>query len=115
MILQNRPGMLVELHMLKDYKTRVTGNYEILRALLEAINRDAAKLVSMNRAADAATIAAGKNFNPAAAFPLQLVSIETQPFHFLEYHSTRSVSDVSGALLIQYPHAPSEQDVPRQP
>ena len=26
---------LVELHMLKDYKTRVTGNYEILRALLE--------------------------------------------------------------------------------
>ncbi|HYN14263.1 MAG TPA: M14 family metallopeptidase, partial [Terriglobales bacterium] len=34
-VLQNRPGMLVEMHMLKDYKTRVTGNYEILRALLE--------------------------------------------------------------------------------
>ncbi len=27
-VLQNRPGMLVEMHMLKDYKTRVTGNYE---------------------------------------------------------------------------------------
>ena len=35
MILENRPGLLVELHMLKDYKTRVTGNYEILCALLE--------------------------------------------------------------------------------
>src|SRR5205085_558489 len=29
-VLQNRPGMLVEMHMLKNYKTRVTGNYEIL-------------------------------------------------------------------------------------
>ena len=35
MTLENRPAMLVELHMLKDYKTRVTGNYEILRALLD--------------------------------------------------------------------------------
>src|SRR5260370_18541259 len=108
MILQNRPGMLVELHMLKDYKTRGTGNYEILRALLEAINRDAAKLVSMNRAADAATIAAGKNFNPAAAFPLQLVPIETEPFHFLGYHYTPTLTEVSGALRIEYTHEPWE-------
>src|ERR1035441_4239888 len=35
MILEDRPGLLVELHMLKDYKTRVAGNYEILRALLD--------------------------------------------------------------------------------
>ena len=54
MILENRPGMLVEMHMLKDYKTRVTGNYEILRALLEVLNRDAAKLIALNRDADAA-------------------------------------------------------------
>jgi len=53
MILEDRPGLLVELHMLKDYKTRVTGNYEILRALLEVMNRDAAKLIALNREADA--------------------------------------------------------------
>ncbi len=53
MILENRPGLLVEMHMLKDYKTRVTGNYEILRALLEVMNRDAAKLIALNREADA--------------------------------------------------------------
>ena len=53
MILENRPGLLVELHMLKDYKTRVTGNYEILRALLEVMNRDAGKLIALNREADA--------------------------------------------------------------
>ncbi len=49
MILENRPGLLVEIHMLKDYKTRVTGNYEILRALLEVMNRDAAKLIALNQ------------------------------------------------------------------
>ena len=40
-ILENRPGMLVELHMLKDYRTRVTGNYELLRGLMQIVNRDA--------------------------------------------------------------------------
>ena len=115
MILQNRPGMLVEMHMLKDYKTRVTGNYELLRALLEAINRDADKLTAMNRAADAATIAAGKSFNSAAAFPLQLVPIgETQTVHFLGYKYTRSLSEVSGAIRIEYSHEPAEYDLPRQ-
>src|SRR5262249_26216562 len=59
MIVQNRPGFLTEMHMLKDYKTRVTGNYEEMRALLELINRDAAKLIKMNRDADAATVTAG--------------------------------------------------------
>jgi murein tripeptide amidase MpaA len=40
MVMRNRPGMLVEMHMLKDYKTRVTGNYELMRATLEVINRE---------------------------------------------------------------------------
>jgi len=115
MILQNRPGMLVELHMLKDYKTRVTGNYEILRALLEAINRDAGKLTALNRAADAATVAAGKQFDSGAAFPLQLVPTgETRPFHFLGYKYTRGLSEISGAMRIEYSHEPAEFDVPRQ-
>src|SRR5260370_10018809 len=114
MILQNRPGMLVELHMLKDYKTRVTGNYEILRPLLEAINRDAGKLVAMNRAADAATIAAGTPFAHGAAFPLHLTPSGTEPFHFHGYKYTRSLSEISGAIRIEYSHEPWEQDVPRQ-
>ncbi len=45
--------MLVEMHMLKDYKTRVTGNYEILRSLMAVVNRDAAKLIQLNADADA--------------------------------------------------------------
>ncbi len=60
-VLQNRPGFLVEMHMLKDYRTRVTGNYEVMRALLEVINRDAEKLARINRDADATTVAAAKS------------------------------------------------------
>ncbi len=59
MILENRPGLLVEIHMVKDYKTRVTGNYEILRALLEVLNRDAAKVIALNQEADAAAAQLG--------------------------------------------------------
>src|SRR2546428_6335020 len=72
--LQNRPALLLETHMLKDYKTRVLGSYEFLRAVLEVVNRDAGRLVAMNREADAATIAAGRKYDPAARFPLRVES-----------------------------------------
>ena len=51
--LTGRPSMLIELHMLKDYRTRVMGNYEALAGLMELVNRDADKLVELNAAADA--------------------------------------------------------------
>jgi hypothetical protein len=106
-ILQNRPGLLVEMHMLKDYKTRVTGNYEILRALLEVINRDADKLVEMNRAADLAPVV-------GTQVPLLLEpSDETLPFHFLGYKFTRSLSAVSETVRIEYTNEPEEIIIPR--
>src|SRR5580704_1628511 len=61
MNLENRPSMLVEMHMLKDYKTRVTGNYELLRALFKVVNRDADKLIALNAAADREAEALGSH------------------------------------------------------
>lgn len=72
MILENRPGLLVELHMLKEYKTRVTGNYEILRALLEVMNRDTEKLIALNRQADLDAAKLGAHPLGNAAFPLAI-------------------------------------------
>jgi murein tripeptide amidase MpaA len=112
-LLQNRPAMLVEMHMLKDYKTRVTGNYEIMRALLEVINRDAEKLVRNNREADAATIATGKAHDPQAKFPLRLQAApETVLFHFRGFKFQRVESEISGKPWIQYSHEPLELDIP---
>jgi hypothetical protein len=112
-LLQDRPALLVEMHMLKDYKTRVTGNYEILRAILEVMDRDAARLVTMNRDADAATVAAGRAADPNAKFPLRLAATEeTETFHFLGYKRTTTLSAVSGNLWNEYSHEPDNFDIP---
>jgi hypothetical protein len=113
MILENRPGLLVELHMLKDYKTRVTGNYEILRALLEGMNRDAAKLIALNHEADDAAAGLGAHALGNEKFPLALDgSGVTTPVLFHGYQFTRALSEVSGAMWVSYRHEPWNVTLP---
>ena len=113
MILENRPGLLVELHMLKDYKTRVTGNYEILRALLEVMNRDTAKLISLNRQADADAAKLGAHALGNTQFPLTIGFGEgTTPVVFRGYHYKRALSEVSGTMWISYSHEPWNATLP---
>jgi hypothetical protein len=113
MILENRPGLLVELHMLKDYKTRVTGNYEILRALLEVMNRDAAKLIALNRDADDDAAKLGAHALGNAQFPLAIGWGEaTTPVVFRGYQYTRALSEVSGTMWVRYSHEPWNATLP---
>jgi murein tripeptide amidase MpaA len=115
MILEGRPAMLVELHMLKDYKTRVTGNYEILAGLLELVNRDADKLIALNAAADKEAEAMGAHPLSNVKYPLALGwSGETTPFLFRGYKYTRELSAVSGAMWVRYTHEPWNVSLPRQ-
>jgi len=115
MILENRPGLLVELHMLKDYKTRVTGNYEILRSLLEILNESAAALVALNREADLSAANLGSNGKHGEAFPLCLEkSGETSRVEFLGYESTRFPSEVSGAPAARHSSKPWNTTLPMQ-
>jgi len=113
-VLQNRPGMLVEMHMLKDYRTRVTGNYEILRATLEVVNRDADSLVRMNRDADEATIAAGRKSSGNAPVALRLEAVEETalvPYEGIGYN--RSLSVVSGGIWLKYSTTPMPVSLPK--
>jgi murein tripeptide amidase MpaA len=113
MILQNRPGLLVEMHMLKDYKMRVLGNYELLRAILEKVNTDSDKLLKMNRAADATTIAAGKSYDPARKMALRTAPSESSSaFHYLGYKRNRVLSEISGGVWNQYTREPENIDIP---
>ena len=103
MILENRPGLLVELHMLKDYRTRVTANYAILRALLEILNRDAATLCSLNREADRAATRLAADSGTRSSFPLVVTGEdETTPVAFRGVEFTRSPSEVSGTTMVRY-------------
>jgi hypothetical protein len=110
---QNRPGMLVEMHMLKDYQTRVTGNYELLSALLAVVNRDATKLVEANQRADRETIARGRAHKGMLTLKYAATG-ETEPFAFKAYRWKIEHSDISGADWVQYTHDPVTITVPRQ-
>lgn len=116
MILENRPGMLVEMHMLKDYKTRVTGNYEILKALLTVMNRDADTLLKLNAEADHRAEQLGAHPLGDTAYPLTVGwnGESTTPFLFRGYKFTRQLSEVSGAMWIHYSHEPWNVTLPLQ-
>jgi murein tripeptide amidase MpaA len=113
MILENRPGLLVELHMLKDFKTRATGDFEILRALLEVMNRDTAKLIGLNHEADAAAAKLGAHPFSNGRFPLDIGwDGETSPVVFHGYQYTRALSEVSGTMWVNYRHEPWNVTLP---
>lgn len=112
-ILENRPGLLVELHMLKDYRARVTGNYEILRAVLEVMNRDVTKLIALNRAADLAAAKLGSGGSDRAPFPLCLErSGRTVPVPFRGFEFHRALSEISGTMAIRYGSEPWNVTLP---
>jgi hypothetical protein len=49
---QNRIGLLVENHSLKDYKTRVSSTYELLHFLCGFLNEQATGILELNSLAD---------------------------------------------------------------
>ncbi len=113
MILEGRPGLLVELHMLKDYRTRVTANYAILWALLELLNRETGRLIELNREADRAAARLGAPENRDAPFPLAVgASGESTRVLFHGVRFTRSLSEVSGTLAVRYDPEPWDVMLP---
>jgi hypothetical protein len=114
-VLEGRPGMLVELHMLKDYKTRVTGNYEILAGLMELMNSHADKVIALNAAADKGAEALGAHPLSDEKFPLALGwGGQTTPVLFRGYKYTRELSAVSGVMWVKYSHEPWNVSLPMQ-
>ncbi len=62
-VYQNRPALLVETHMLKDYKTRVDATYHLLRHTLEIVDNQHKELIEINLNTDSETMdLAGKEF-----------------------------------------------------
>lgn len=97
-----RPGLLLETHMVKDFRTRVAVNTVLLRELLRAIGRDPEALKSAVAKAD------GERFAPGVEIPLAFgLSERTESMDFLGYAEIRTPSEVSGADWVRY-----DQDKP---
>lgn len=56
---QNRPALLIETHMLKDYKTRVEATRKMIEHTLSILNHQAATLKTLINMADVSTAAPG--------------------------------------------------------
>ncbi len=113
MVLENRPGLLVELHMLKSYRERVTADEAILRALLAALHRDATALAELNRKADRAAGGLVQADGERGTVPLALDwdgTVSEVRFRGRRYERYRS--SVSGAMAIRYYSDPWEATIP---
>ena len=110
---RNRPGLLIETHMLKDYRSRVRGTYDLLVALLREVNRDPESLRKAVRAADAQTVAEGRAYNAARTYPLNFeLTDQSRPFALKAVKYTTEMSEVSGALRVIYGTEPVDLTVP---
>lgn len=109
---RNRPGILIETHMLKDYRSRVIGTYDFLRAALTEVNRDPERLRRLGREADERTIAAGREYDPTQLYPLDFeLTEETTPFELKAFEYETEHSDVSGDLRVVYGREPLDLTV----
>ncbi|MBA3766529.1 MAG: M14 family metallopeptidase, partial [Acidobacteria bacterium] len=111
--IRNRPGLLIETHMLKDYRSRVRSTYDLLRFTLEDINRDPESLLRAVRQADEQTAAEGRKYDPSKIYPLQFeLTDKATPFQLKAIESRRELSDVSGAVRVVFGTKPVDLTVP---
>lgn len=111
--LRNRPGILIETHMLKPYRPRVIGTYDFLRFALAEVSRDPQSLVSAVREADEKTLADGGTYDPSRSYPLDFqLSEKSTPYKLRAVDSQTEKSDISGAQRVIFGTKPVELSVP---
>ncbi|MGH9902005.1 MAG: hypothetical protein ACRD68_09365, partial [Pyrinomonadaceae bacterium] len=112
-VARNRPGLLIETHMLKEHRSRVRGTYDLLRAALEEVNRDPEALTRAVRLADAQTVAEGRVYDPARRVALRVELTDKPSQKLLKGLDYRTeLSDVSGAVRVVWGTKPVDLTVP---
>ncbi|MBK6750008.1 MAG: M14 family metallopeptidase [Acidobacteria bacterium] len=110
--IRNRPGLLIETHVYKPYKSRVRGTYDVLRHFIEEIGSSKQSLFDAIQIADEETKFRGSSYNAAARFPLML-GVTNKPteiaFKGLDYKIEDS--DISGGKRIVYGTTPKNYTI----
>lgn len=107
-----RAGLLVETHMLKDFRTRTEVNIDLLSEILQAIADKPDALRAAVAQAERDTQARSATTAPELAVTFQTAESNTiRPF--LGVADTREHSDISGATWVRYdPSKPVTLDIP---
>jgi len=111
--LRNRPGILIETHMLKPYRPRVIGTYDFLRFTLTEVSRDPQSLLRAVSQADEKTLADGSTYDPSRNYPIDFeLSEKSTPYKLRAVESHTEKSDISGAQRVIFGTRPIELTVP---
>ncbi len=111
--LRNRPGILIETHMLKPYKPRVIGTYDFLRFMLEEVNKDPQALLYAGKKADEEAVTLGATYDAGRRYPIDFeLTEQAVPYKLRALESKVEVSDVSNEPYVTFGTKPLEQTVP---
>jgi murein tripeptide amidase MpaA len=109
--LANRPALLIETHMFKDYATRVKGTHAILHHTLELVGADAPELLRVNVEADERTVHAAANFDSLALnFDVSYRDSVMIDFETFAYNPVKS--DLTGGTWHRFGKTPVTERIP---
>jgi len=103
--INNRPALLIETHMLKDYRTRVAATYDMLLYSLQIIADQSRELKELNLNADRIA----SELKLGDPYPLTYKSSESpQKFLYKGYDFIVEESDITGGRWYKYLKQPKE-------
>ncbi len=105
--IQNRPGLLIETHMLKNYKTRVVATYEMIKHTMKFLNKEYLQLQKLIDEAD--TYTASEEFR-RKPFPVDFTATNDctiVKYKGIEYKKVQS--KITGTDIYKYGEKPITQ------
>lgn len=109
--IQNRPGLLIETHMLKPYRTRVEATEELILISLGILNREYMNLQKLNQQADEFCASDSfRNQDMAIEFTTSFTDSILVDFKGIDYDM--ETSDLSGGDWFRYGTTPTTFNLP---
>ena len=98
--LYNTLGMMVETHMLKPYKQRVEGTYELMKSFIAITDADAKNIKNIHQRAKT-------RFKKSDLYPILWTtdSTKTQTLQFKGYQGDMIPSEVTGKMRLKFDHS----------
>ena len=93
----NTLGMMVETHMLKTYKQRVEGTYELMKTFISIVEKDAEKIKTLRKNAL-------EKYKVGSYYPIswEVDSSKTSTLNFKGFEGRMIPSNITGANRLKY-------------
>ncbi|NND11638.1 MAG: M14 family metallopeptidase [Flavobacteriaceae bacterium] len=93
----NTLGMMVETHMLKPYKQRVEGTYELMRSMIKIVDEDSEKIKALRQNAKASN-------QKLKSYPLDwtIDTTRSSTIDFKGYDGSMIPSEITGAQRLKF-------------